>query len=152
MLFVRHKTTHSTYFHRRRRVVNSITGESIGKSHFRIQNLYGQISPLRYVLTNRKLADPHQGCVSDIFSPKNCGSDASVLEPHPPCVLSVHKLTFEVLTCASPRIRTSKHICSTGSQIELPIEKFQPLSDLERRYAKHLFSSVVKSHRLSRDW
>src|SRR5258708_39223584 len=81
------------------------------------------------------------------FSTKNGGSNASVLGPHPPCMLSVHKLTFEILTRTSPRIRTSKHICGTGSQIKLPIERFQPLSDLERRYAKHLFSAV-KSYRV----
>ena len=81
------------------------------------------------------------------FSPKNCGSNASVLGPHPPCVLSVHKLTFEILSCTSPRIRTSKHICSTSSQIKSPIERLRPLSDLERRYAKHLFSSIVMGYR-----
>ncbi len=58
------------YFQRLRSVVYSITGESIRKFHFRIQNLDGQIFPLRYVLTNRKLADPHQGCVSDIIQYK----------------------------------------------------------------------------------
>src|SRR5216684_6586339 len=79
------------------------------------------------------------------FSSKNGGSNASVLGPHPPCVLSVHRLTFEILTCASPRIRTSKHICSISSQS--PIKRFRPLSDLERRYVKHLFSSIVMGYR-----
>src|SRR5258707_13885615 len=98
------------------------------------------------MLTNRKLANPHQGLTS--FSSEDGGSNVSVLGPHPPCVLSVHKLTFGILTCATPRIRTSKHICSTSSQIKSPIKRLWPLSDLERRYAEHLFSSIMMGYRV----